>query len=314
MPDIIRYPDGIVAIDCAMAGHHGLIAAFVIEGPNPIIVETGPASVMGDLTAGLSELGIGPADAAAFVATHIHLDHAGAGGDVAAAYPNATVGVHEWGVKHMADPTKLMASSYRVFGDRLDRLFGPLKPVPAERLRALDEGDTIDAGNGRLLRVLYTPGHARHHITFHDSQTGALFVGDSMGVYLPEAGILRPATPPPDFDLHLALAALERYRELDPATIYFSHFGPAPAGRDMLAEARGKLIDYARIVREAMKQSEDLDHVTERLIEATADEYAEVRKNPELSARFDALNAFRSSAAGYLRYFQQNPDAQIPSA
>ena len=312
MPPIVRYPDGIISIDCEMAGHHGLIAAFVIAGPNPVIVETGPATVMPDLTAGLTELGIGPGDAATFVGTHIHLDHAGAGGDVAAAYPSATIAVHSWGAKHMADPEKLMASAYRVFGDRLDVLFGPLKPVPADRLRALDEGDTIDAGGGRHLRVLYTPGHARHHISLHDSETGALFVGDSMGVYLPEAGILRPATPPPDFDLHLALSALDRYRELDPATIYFSHFGPAPAGRDMIAEARRKLIEHAVIVRDAMRVSDDLDHVTERLIAATADEYAAVHADPELSARFDALNAFRSSAGGYLRYFQQNPDAVIP--
>ena len=311
-PPIVRYPDGIIAIDCEMAGHHGLIAAFVIEGPNPVVIETGPATVMPDLTAGLDSLGIGRTDVATFVGTHIHLDHAGAGGDVADAYPSATVAVHEWGVKHMADPSKLMASAYRVFGDRLDTLFGPLKPVPQDRLRALDEGDVIDAGGGRQIRVLYTPGHARHHITLHDTQTDAIFVGDSMGVYLPEAGILRPATPPPDFDFHLALSALERYRELDPATIYFSHFGPAPAGRDMITEARRKLIEYARIVREAMRQSEDLDHVSEKLVEATASEYAEVYADPELSARFDALNAFRSSAAGYLRYFQQNPQAEIP--
>lgn len=313
-PPIIRYPDGVTAIDCAMAGHHGLIAAYVLDGPNPAIVETGPATVMPDLTAGLDALGIGPSDVATFAGTHIHLDHAGAAGDVAMAYPRSTIAVHSWGAPHMADPTKLMASSYRVFGDRLDTLFGPLKPVPQDRLRAIDEGDQIQIGNGRVLRVYYTPGHARHHVTFQDSQTGSLFVGDSMGVYLPEAGILRPATPPPDFDLHLALQALDRYRELDPPAIYFSHFGPAPAGSDMIAEARRKLIEYARIVRGAMRTSEDLDHLAERLTEATRDEYAEVYKNPELTARFEALNAFRSSAAGYLRYFQQNPEAEIPQA
>ncbi len=313
-PPIIRYPDGIIAIDCEMAGHRGLIAAFVIEGPNPVIIETGPATVMPDLTSGLAQLGIGPQDAATFVGTHIHLDHAGAAGDVALAYPSATVAVHSWGAKHMIDPSKLMASSYRVFGDRLDTLFGPLKPVPEARLRAVDEGDTIDVGGGRHLRVLYTPGHARHHITLHDSDTGALFAGDSMGVYLPEAGILRPATPPPDFDLSLALSALDRYRELDPPAIYFSHFGPAPAGRDMIAEARRKLLEYARIIRQAMATSQDLDYLADRLTEATRDEYAEVYKDPVLTARFEALDAFRSSAGGYLRYFQQNPEAEIPPA
>lgn len=313
-PPITRYDDGIIAIDCEMAGHHGLIAAFVIPGPTPAIIETGPASVLPDLRAGLDELGIGSSDAAQFIGTHIHLDHAGGAGDVAAAYPKATIAVHEWGAKHMADPTKLMASSYRVFGPALDTLFGPLKPVPHNRLRAVDEGDVIDLGGGRVLNVLYTPGHARHHITLQDSQTGAIFVGDSMGVYLPEAGILRPATPPPDFDLSLALRALDRYREIDPPTIYFSHFGPAPAGRDMIAEARRKLLEYARVIRDAMRTSEHLDHLANALTEATRDEYAEVYKNPSLLAKFEALNAFRSSAGGYLRYFQQNPDSDIPSS
>lgn len=312
MPPIIRYPDGIIAIDCEMAGHGGLIAAFVIPGPNPVVIETGPASVLADLQAGLSELGLGSGDVASFVATHIHLDHAGGAGDVAAAYPGAMIGVHEFGVRHMADPSKLMASSYRVFGPALDTLFGPLKPVPQAQLRSLDEGDQIDLGGGRRLDVLHTPGHARHHITFQDSETGAIFVGDSMGVYLPEAGVLRPATPPPDFDLHLALQSLERYAQIDPPTIYFSHFGPAPAGRDMIAEARRKLLEYAVVVRRAMKTSEDLDVIAAALVEATADEYAEVYKRPELAAKFEALNAFRSSASGYVRYFQQNPEAEIP--
>ncbi|MHB8511406.1 MAG: MBL fold metallo-hydrolase [Actinomycetota bacterium] len=313
MPPILRYPDGVIAIDCEMAGHRGLIAAFVIEGPNPAIIETGPATVMPDLVSGLNELGIGPDDVATFVGTHIHLDHAGAAGDVIASFPSATIAVHEQGVRHMVDPSKLMASAYRVFGPALDTVFGPLKPVPSDKLRSLVEGDTIDVGPGRKLDVLYTPGHARHHITLHDSQTGALFAGDSMGVYLPESGILRPAAPPPDFDLELALHALERYRELDPQTIYFSHFGPAPAGRDMIAEARAKLLQFGRIVREAMKQSHDIMHVAEALQEATREEYAEVYKNPELLAKFEALNAFPSSAAGYIRYFEQNPEAELPA-
>jgi glyoxylase-like metal-dependent hydrolase (beta-lactamase superfamily II) len=311
MARIIRYPDGIVAIDCEMAGYTDLIAAFVFEGPRPVVFETGPATVTPKLVEGLAEIGL-DGDVATFVGSHIHLDHAGGAGDVAEAFPRSQIVVHREGARHMADPTKLMASSYRVFGPRLDELFGPLRPVPEERLRAVDEGDRIEIGNGRHLRVIYAPGHARHHMAVQDSETGALFVGDSMGVYLPEAGVLRPATPPPDFDLAVALRTLGRYRELDPPALYLTHFGPAPAG--LLGEARDKLVRYARIVREAMRKSEDLDFITERLQEATRDEFAEVYRRPELQARFDALNAWRSSAAGYLRYFQQNPDVEIPSA
>jgi hypothetical protein len=125
-----------------------------------------------------------------------------------------------------------------------------------------------------------------------------------MGVYLPEAGVVRPATPPPDFDLPLALQSLDRYRALEPAGLYLTHFGPAPADRDLLAEAREKLVRFGEIIEEAMLESEDLEFLTERLMEKTRDDYAQVWADPTLTAKFESLNAFKSSAAGYLRYFQ----------
>jgi glyoxylase-like metal-dependent hydrolase (beta-lactamase superfamily II) len=288
-----------------MAGMDGLVAAYVVPGANgAAVIETGPATVAATLTEGLRLLGIGPSDVSYFVGSHIHLDHAGGAGDLVDTFPAATIVVHRQGARHMADPRKLMASAYRVFGPRLDELFGPLRPVPAGRLKAVDDGDRLDLGGGRSLEIVYAPGHARHHMAVQDSKTGVLFVGDSMGVYLPEAGVLRPATPPPDFDLRLALQSLERYRAIDPAGLYLTHFGPAPADRDFLATAAERLVRFGDIVREAMRESEDLDFVTERLIEKTRDDYAVVWNDPQLLAKFESLNAFRSSAAGYLRYFQ----------
>ncbi len=303
MPRTIPLDDGIVAIDTEMAGLTGLVAGYLIPGERPAVFETGPATVAQTLADGLAQLGLDRSDVATFVVSHIHLDHAGGAGDLVEMFPNATVVCHEQGARHMADPSKLMASAQRVFGPKM-ALFGALKPVPADRLRAVDEGDVIDVGGGRTLDVMYAPGHARHHMAVQDSSSGVLFVGDSMGVYLPEAGVLRPATPPPDFDLELALRTLARYRERDPSGLYLTHFGPAPADRDLLAEASEKLIGFGEIVREAMKESEDLDFLAARLEERTRDDYAVVHANPELSAKFESLNAFRSSAAGYLRYFQ----------
>ena len=137
-----------------------------------------------------------------------------------------------------------------------------------------------------------------------DSESGVLFVGDSMGVYLPEAGLLRPATPPPDFDLDLALQTLDRYRERNPTGLYLTHFGAAPADRDLLAEARDKLVWFGEIIRSEMQDSTDLDVLAKRLEERTAPEYGAAMADPELRRKFESLNAFRSSAAGYLRYFE----------
>lgn len=300
-----RTLDGdLIGIDCEMAGMTQLVEAFVVPGEKVAVVETGPATVASTLTAGLEQLGIDRSDVVYFVGSHIHLDHTGGAGDIAELFPSATIVVHREGARHMVDPAKLMASAYRVFGDRLDELFGPLKPVPEDRLLAVDDGDRLDLGAGRALEIIYAPGHARHHMAVQDSETGVLFVGDSMGVYLPDAGVLRPATPPPDFDLELALSTLDRYRALSPTGLYLTHFGPAPADRDLLAVARERLVRFGDIVRAAMNESEDLDFITEHLMEQTRDDYAVVWNDPELIKKFESLNAFRSSAAGYLRYFQ----------
>ncbi|MFN2640862.1 MAG: MBL fold metallo-hydrolase [Actinomycetota bacterium] len=302
MPRTIPLDDGIIAIDTEMGGLSDLVASYLIPGDRPAIFETGPATVASTLAAGVEQLGIPASDIAYLVCSHIHLDHAGGAGDLVGTFPNATVVVHQQGARHMADPSKLMASAERVFGAGM-AMFGPLKPVPGDRLRAVEDGDVIDLG-GRRLEVIYAPGHARHHMAVQDSSSGVLFVGDSMGVYLPEAGVLRPATPPPDFDLELALESLEKYRKRSPAGIYFTHFGPAPADRDMLAEAGERLVRFGDIIREEMATSTDLDYLASRLEERTREDYAIVYERPELLAKFESLNAFRSSVAGYLRYFQ----------
>ncbi|MFP5224830.1 MAG: MBL fold metallo-hydrolase [Actinomycetota bacterium] len=296
----------IVAIDTEMAGMSDLLAGFLIPGRDPAVIETGPATVVPKLVEGLSDLGISGGDIAYFVVSHIHLDHAGGAGDILEHFPNAKIVCHTAGARHMADPSKLMASAYRVFGDSLDRLFGPLKPVPEDNLLAVDPGHFLDLGEGRTLEIIEAPGHARHHMAVLDSDTGVMFVGDSMGVYLPEADVLRPATPPPDFNLDEALATLQRYRERRPSGLYLTHFGPAPTDRDMLDEAEEKLRRYGEIVSEGMMHSEDLDFLASHLEERTWHEYEAIHERPDLLAKFEALNAFRSSAAGYLRYFQQH--------
>lgn len=305
MSDVTKQLDaGIVQIDTRMIGIDGIVAAFVVPGERPAVIETGPATVTKNLARALGDLGYGPDDIAYFVLSHIHLDHGGAAGDILEHFPRATIVCHTAGARHMVDPSRLMASAYRVFGDKLDTHFGPLKPVPDDRLLAVEPGAVLDLGGGRSLEIVEARGHAVHHMAVQDSESGVLFVGDSMGVFLPEAGVLRPATPPPDFDLEVALATLRGYRVRDPRGLYLTHFGPTPGDRDMIAEAEERLVRYGAIVREAMAESEDLDFLADRLRERTWDDYKAVWDRPDLIEKFEALNAFRSSAAGYLRYFK----------
>ena len=219
---------GVLEIDTRLAGWERVTAGYLLEGEAPVLVETGSQSSVPVLLRALEEHGLGPGDLAGIAVTHIHLDHAGGVGDVARAFPKATVYVHPKGARHLADPTRLVASAAAVYGDDLDLVYGRLAPTLPERVRALEDGERIDLGGGRYLSCVHSPGHAKHHLSLYDSSTGVLFVGDAMGVRLPDAGVLRPATPPADFDLDLALDSLRRFGECSPSALALTHYGLLP--------------------------------------------------------------------------------------
>ena len=161
-------------IDTLMAGYDGITAGYLIRADRPCLVETGTAPSAPVVADALTRLGIGRADLATVVVTHIHLDHAGGTGDFAAHYPAAEIVVHEKGARHLADPSRLMASAAMVYGDELDALFGRLAPTPSGRIRAVEKAGRIDLGNGRRLDSHYSPGHAKHHVGLVDSAVTGL--------------------------------------------------------------------------------------------------------------------------------------------
>ncbi|HEX2295223.1 MAG TPA: MBL fold metallo-hydrolase, partial [Actinomycetota bacterium] len=199
-----------LTIDLKMHGFPGITGAFVVRGDRTALVETGPKSSLEHLVAGLDAAGVDEVDC--IVVTHIHLDHAGAAGTLAARWPAAEVFVHPVGAPHLADPGKLWASAARIYGDAMESLWGGIDPVPADRLVEVGDGDTIDLGS-TALRAIETPGHARHHHAYLDEAGGTLFYGDALGVRLPDVGVIRPATPPPEFDLEAAIASIGRIRD-----------------------------------------------------------------------------------------------------
>src|SRR5580704_17066122 len=165
----------VYQIDTRMAGYDGSTAGYLIRGERPCLVETGTAPSAPVVRDALARLGIGAADLATVVVTHIHLDHAGGAGDIAAMFPQAQIVVHQRGARHLADPSRLMVGARMVYGDALDRLFGELAPVPAGRIVALEDTGTVDLGGGRRLDSYYSPGHAKHHEGLADSETGDLY-------------------------------------------------------------------------------------------------------------------------------------------
>ena len=293
--------DEVWLIDTRMGGYDGITAGYLIRGERPCLVETGAARSAGDVVAALASLGVGADDLATIVVTHIHLDHAGGVGDLAAAFPQAEVAVHEAGARHLADPSRLMRSAALVFGDVLDDLFGYLKPTDADRIRVLRPEDGVDLGGGRRLESFDSPGHARHHVGLLDTASGDLYTGDAAGVWTPETGDLRPATPPPDFDLEAALGSLERMRERSPKRLLFSHFGPVSDVETTLDRSVEELRLWVELVREAHVEGLDLDHAVARVKERTAQRYA-VRSQPELEEKLEVLSSTEADVAGIWRW------------
>jgi glyoxylase-like metal-dependent hydrolase (beta-lactamase superfamily II) len=308
-PVVFPVADGVTAIDTFMGGRARYTAAYLLEASELTLVETGPGTSVEPVASALDHLGIEPNALAHIVLTHIHLDHAGGVGQLAARFPTATVWVHERGAPHLVDPARLVASTARVWGEReMKELFGPTEPVHDERVRSLRDGDVIRMG-ARDLAVLDTPGHASHHVALVDSRTGAVFTGDALGIHVPDLPVLRPATPPPEFDLERYVASIEHIRAAARSILLFAHFGPLADVDATCDLAIRRVRDWAAVVEETLRVTEDPDELAAQL-EAAA--LADIETGAEatldlamLEDRLRLLSSIKMNAQGLARYWQK---------
>lgn len=248
---MITLASGVSYLDLNFLGIPRVIASAVLHGPGGVaIVDPGPSSTLPALRAALDRGGIPLTEVRALLLTHIHLDHAGAAGTLAREIPGLRVYVHEKGAPHVVDPSKLVASAKRLYGADMDRLWGEIRPVPAEALVVLSDGERIEAG-GRNLGVSYTPGHASHHVSYFSADTGIAFVGDTAGVRLTATGMVVPPTPPPDIDLEIWRESLARIAGWNADTLFITHFGPhRPVGAHL-----SELAENLQVVSALAKES-----------------------------------------------------------
>lgn len=295
---------GVIEIDTLLGGWERVTAGYLVMGPAPVLVETGSQTSVPALLSALAELGVGASELAGVAVTHIHLDHAGGVGDVARAFPNSTVYVHEKGARHLVDPERLVRSASLVYGDLLDSLYGRLDPTPAERVCVLADGEEVRVGPGRTLTAVDSPGHAKHHLGLHDSESGILFAGDAVGVRLPDGGVLRPSTPPPDFDLDHAIRSLHRFADRSPSAIALAHYGLVPDAQEILAEAEVRLREWAGVAEAAWRNGHD---IAAALGDHFAGDYEGA--DPSVREKLDTLNGIHSNAAGFRRWLEQKAEA-----
>jgi glyoxylase-like metal-dependent hydrolase (beta-lactamase superfamily II) len=299
VPPPRRIADGVLEIDTMLGGWERVTAGYLIEGSAPVLIETGSQTSVPVLLAALAQIGVGPAELAGVAVTHIHLDHAGGVGNVAKAFPAATVYVHEKGARHLADPTRLIDSAARVYGGLLDSLYGRLDPTPVERLHVLEDEEVIEVSPDRSLVAVDSPGHAKHHVGLHDSLSGVLFAGDAVGVKLPDGGVLRPSTPPPDFDLDQAITSLGRFAARRPSGIALAHYGLLEQPEELLAEAEETLRQWAETAEKAYREGTDIaDSLSARFDPLLGD------IEPEHKEKLDIMNGVHSNAAGFRRWLE----------
>lgn len=310
-PATVVFPvaDGITAIDTFMGGRARYTAAYLLEATETALVETGPGTSVEPVAAAIRTLGVAPDELAHIVLTHIHLDHAGGVGQLAESFPRATVWVHHRGAPHLVDPTRLVASTARVWGEaEMRELFGPATGVSTGRVRPLEDTDMISLGD-RNLFVLETPGHASHHVALVDSRTGAVFTGDALGIHVPDLPVLRPATPPPEFDLERYVASIEYIRDAARSILLFAHFGPIGDVDATCDLAIQRVSDWASVVKDGVREGNDPDELAARLESAAlADIETGAEANLDLEMledRLRLLSSIRMNAQGLARYWQK---------
>jgi len=291
----------ITSLDNLWMGWPRSIAAALLESDgHRAVIDPGPGSTLGTLHQQLQARGIGVGDLDAILLTHIHLDHAGASGSLVRENPRLAVYVHKNGAPHMIDPSKLLASAQRLWPNDLQRLFGETLSVPAENLRILEGGENLTLGS-RQLEVVYTPGHAAHHVSYFDKTEGVAFVGDTAGVRIEGNSFVMPATPPPDIDLDLWDTSFAAILEHKPARLFLTHFGYSDNPREHIVLFRERLHCWATLTAEILRSAASESAAMDSFISAT---YAEIARHlPAGEAEHYAFSAgLNLSFLGLARY------------
>jgi glyoxylase-like metal-dependent hydrolase (beta-lactamase superfamily II) len=266
----------ITTLDNNWMGRPLTIAAALLEAEgHRAIVDPGPGSTLETLRQKLKIRGLSVGDLDALFLTHIHLDHAGATGALVRENPRLAVYVHIRGAAHMIDPSKLLASAERLWPNNLQLLFGETLPVPAENLRILEGGETLSLGSHKL-EVLYTPGHASHHVTYFDQKESVAFVGDTAGVRIEGHGYAMPATPPPDIDLEIWDSSFAGILERNPSRLFLTHFGFSENPAEHLLQFRERLHHWATLTGDILKTASSDAAAMEAFMVATR---AEIGQN-----------------------------------
>ncbi len=311
--NVTQLEPGLFIIDHHFQGVPGVIASYLLTGNDGLtLIETGPTPSIDVLLEGVRAAGFDPQDITQLAVTHIHLDHAGSAGVLMRQLPKARLLVHPVGAPHMIDPTKLMASATRIYGDRMEELWGEVAPIAADRVDVLEDGAIIKAGDRELI-ARHTPGHAMHHIAYQHADTGAIFTGDVGGVRLESAAYVRPPTVPPELDLILWRESIQKLRALNPTRFYLTHFGGFDDISWHLDDLLARLFFWSGWADARLADKSDTTVVTAELTERGDAEIVAATGDDRLVRPYEVATAYQMTVDGMARYLRKRRQMDQPA-
>lgn len=289
-------------IDGLHLGRPRVICSGLVGRSELALIDCGPESVFVETVAALRRLGLRPEDVRHVLVTHIHLDHAGAAWRWAQEF-GSTVCVHPFGAPHLADPSRLMMSATKIFGDQMPRLWGDMRPVPAHLLRVVEDGEQISAGE-TTLRAIETPGHAPHHHAYWLESERTLYAGDVAGVCI-AGGPCLPPCPPPDIDIAAWHDSLRKIRALAPRELVLTHFGSLTDVSARLDELDQRLDAWADWMLGELRSGRPDAAIIPRFEQRVWDELRAAGLDDAGVATYEQADPAAMSVTGLARYWRK---------
>jgi len=273
MVELKEVADRIYRFETGLSVMTSLFTVYLIKELQGVVIDPGPGALAPRIQEAMKKLGM--RDLAYIIPTHIHVDHAGGAGKLARLFPEAKVLVHPAGLKHAVDPSKLIESTKKVFGEDFEAGFGPILPVPESQIKSVADGEIIKVG-GRELQIIYAPGHAPHHIAIFDRSVKGIFCGEALGLPGGEGNrTLLPAVAPPSFDQEIYLETMEKLRKLNARVLFYAHGGVVGHDADkLIAQAEENTRILGDIILQALKQGGTTEDINRRVKELASSRFA----------------------------------------
>lgn len=304
---------GLFLLDTQHMGYAGTVGVYLLPGAAGTfaLIESGPGSTLETVLAGVKEAGFSPEKLTSVLVTHIHLDHAGAAGTLARRY-GAEVFVHENGAGHLLEPGRLLASAGRIYGDQLETLWGEMEGVPQNLLRPVRDGDTVEV-LGHRFDVLYTPGHASHHVSYVLNKTRML-TGDAAGIRLPGAATVRPALPPPEIDLETWRRSVQAMLQVEPDELLLTHFGPVEDVEEHFRALEHRHRSWSESILAGMNAGEDDEALAARIRTLSRDALGAEGASAGTIERHSVTSNDAMTVMGLKRYWQKLHPERLESS